>query len=71
MYRATHESGIVSQMIRERQAQADANRLATLARRSRTRRPSLTALFGGHLSHMAAHIRHRPTTHGAAPATRS
>lgn len=71
MYRATHESGIVSQMVRERQAQADANRLVTLARGSRTGRPSLVRLIGGHLAHMSAHIRHPRTTHDAAAATRS
>ncbi len=70
MYRATHESGIVSQVVRERHAQADANRLATLARGSRTRRPSLVGRIGGHLAHLSAHIRHQPTTHDAATATR-
>lgn len=71
MYRATHGSGIVSQIVRERHAQADADRLAKLATSSRTRRPSLVGRIGGQLAHMSAHIRHQPTTHDAAPATRS
>jgi hypothetical protein len=71
MYQVTHESGIANQMVAERRAQADANRLAALSRGSRARRPSLVGRIGGHLAHMGAIIRHRPVTHDAARATRS
>jgi hypothetical protein len=70
MYRAMHESGIANQMVGDRQAQGDANRLAGLSRDSRPRRPSLVGRIGGHLAHMGATIRHRPATHDAPNTTR-
>lgn len=71
MHQVSHDPQLVTRMVGERYAQADANRLAKLARGSRSPRPSLVGRISGRLAHVGAIIRHRPATHDAAPATRS
>lgn len=71
MHQVTHDPQLVSRMVGERYAQADANRLAKLARGRRSPRPSLAGRINGQFAHLASIIRHRPVTPDAAPATRS
>ena len=64
MQRPTHDPAMISLMIGERHAHADADRLAALARGRKTSRPSRLAQVSGRLATLiASSVRHQPMTH--------
>jgi hypothetical protein len=70
MYRPTHDPALISHMIGEHRAHADADRLAALARSRRSRGPSLLTRVSRHLASMAASPAHRGVPHTPARAAR-
>jgi hypothetical protein len=71
MYRPTHDPAIISHMIGEHHAHADADRLAALARGRRSQRPSLLTRVSGRIAALAATpLHHRPVRHTAVRSAR-
>ena len=62
MYHPTHDPAIIRHMIDSGYANADSDRLAALARRRRTPRPSFLQRLGGHVASFEAALLHRPVT---------